>query len=432
MTILTKSRILVLITFCMLFTALHSCKKQEVDDFSGDGTFAGTLTYANPYSGDSTVHTLPNANVCLAYHTSDTINFIYSVQTDGEGKFVFKNVDKNTTYDVFYTDTMNNLLYVAIVTTTPDNDSIKLHALPNVAKQNGLSVLTTNATGNGLGDVQVSMYDNKDIYLADSIAGVTSAATYTITTNLYGINTLYNVKTGTYYLAAHKQTDNIVLTGHTYIQVGAAGIARTNITLTPGHSLKIATTDAAGNKMEAVTVTAYDNYDIFKADSAANTTTGSVKTVTTNAAGFESWPNAPAATYHFIAKKQAGTLLLAGYKHKQLAANISDSISIPLSPVPVPVPNALNITVHDTDNNAINEATVFLYTSNIVAQLDTLRAAFTYSVTTTAAGTVTKTELPSATYYLFGRKIIGTDTLVGAVTTFVPVLGTANALIKIK
>lgn len=417
----------VLITISILLMAMQSCKKQEADDFNGNGNFAGKLVCLNPNSGELVPKPLANRKVYLAYVPSDTLNYIYSVTTNNEGYFVFTNADKSRKYDIFFSDTLGTVWYKAVVTETADKDDILLLATPDQARQNGIAATAQDVTGAQIKDVTVSGYDSHDIFVADSIAGTNAGAVFSFATNIYGKNTAYNLRPGVYYLIARKQAGPQILAGYNKTTVGYTGITPVTMLLKTGekpYGLTIGTIDATGSKIEGVTVNVYDNHDLFRADSAANTATGAVKTVITGASGYDFWQNAPAGNYHFIAQKTAGSLVLAGYKHQMLAAYVADTATIRLAPVTAL--NTLNITIHDTDNNAINDATGYLYTSSVVASLDTMRTAFTYSVSTSAAGTATKTNMPAATYYLYARKIIGSDTLAGTGSIFVPATGTIN------
>jgi hypothetical protein len=408
----------------IIFSLFAACKKKnysnKYDALNGNLRVTGKALLAFP--GSSYIPSLL-ANVPIYLNDgNDTVNHIYQTTTDSTGKYSIPFLKKEHTYTIFTRFIRNGILYAGSANFKPYGDIVKdIEVFPQYT--NGFAITVKDSLGGIVPKLHLRLYTSKIAALNDYAKDVVADTI----TDQNGQFIKYNVTPLMYYVLITDSIGGLKFTVLDSVKVEAAQIAEKTIVSSPvigKNGLTIATTDALGNKMEAVTVTAYDNYDIFKADSAANTATGSVKTVITGASGYEFWQNAPAGNYHFIAKKTAGSLVLAGYKHQMLAAYVADTATIRLAPVTAL--NTLNITVHDTDNNAINDATVYLYTSSVVALLDTVRTAFTYSVSTSAAGTATKTNLPAATYHLYARKIIGSDTLAGTGSIFVPAAGTVN------
>ena len=413
----------------ILFFILAGCKKNtsnKYDTLNGNVKVTGSALLTFPGSS-SLPSPLANVQILLS-NGNDTSNYIYQTITDSTGRYSIPLLKKEYTYTVFTRFIRNGIPYTGAATFKPYGDIIvDLKISPQFT--NGLVITIKDSLGGNAPRIHLRLYTSK----LSAIADYTKNAVTDTVTDVNGQYIKYNATALTYYVVIKDSIEKLNYKVLDSVNVGATGIAEKTIYLSPStqkNGLKLTTTDAGGNKIEGVNVNIYDNYDVFKTDSAANTITAALNHFTTDISGVATWTDVAAGMYHIIAQKQAGSLLLASYAHLQINATGIKDTAIALLPV-TPV-NTLKVTVNDTAGGIVADAMVFIYTSNVVAQLDTLRAAATYTVTTTAAGTASQTNIPSATYYLYGRKIISSDTLAGTGSIFVPATGAVTIPLRIK
>lgn len=402
--------------FILFLCAIYSCKKKK-DDFYGEGRFSGLLVYYSPYAGDIIPRPLAGRKVFLSYHPSDTLNYIYSATTNSDGYFVFTNVRKDTLYDLFFADTIGGQPFKAVLSGVAADKDTLLIATPDNEKQNGLSVVATDPAGTKLEKVKILAYTGRDVYLADSTAGTNTSAVLSFETNKYGYDVKYGIAAIKYYLVAQKQTGSLLYKGYSEAEVSTIGIKQASIVLAttlPVNTLKISVTDTNSKIIAGASVFVYNNFYLYSSDSSTGGTTGAIKTLTTNAYGVDSMTNIPAGRYYFIGKQQVGSLAFWGYGQSDLPA--IGRVDFPLSIGLISPLNGIKVTINDSLNNPVYNSTVYVYSSPVVADADTLvtgPVAYTYSMTTSFAGVATTTNIPAASYYLRARKTIGATMLKG-------------------
>ncbi len=202
------------------------------------------------------------------------------------------------------------------------------------------------------------------------------------------------------------------------------------------NGVAVTVTDPNGIKLQGITVIAYDNHDIYIADSTLLSsnpaaTTNGVHSFKTNNYGYDFWFNVAPHFYYFIAPKQAGNLQLTGYSTSTVQPLGIGIVNVPLHPT-VQL-DTVGIRVTDKDGNVISGIPVYLYSSNIIAESDTpTRAAFTYQTPTISSGVATFLNVPVANYFIRAEKKIGSTTLKGKGTINVQpsILNTATIVIQ--
>jgi len=86
---------------------IFSCKKYNNtgNDLAGNNYIAGTVYLYNDYSENGLLTLLPSQTIKIT--SADMVsfpNFIYSVNSDSSGGFIFSNLSKDTSYTIFAQD----------------------------------------------------------------------------------------------------------------------------------------------------------------------------------------------------------------------------------------------------------------------------------------------------------------------------------------
>ena len=296
-----------IVTFVIsiLFAIFYmSCKKQgnqlNNDNLQGGGSIAGRLGYIDLYNGDSSIKYLGNKKVKIAFYPSDTLNYLYSTTTDSDGYFSFTNV-ANREYDIFFEDSINNILYTAIVKDSTRNNKVSLLAYPNTKRQNGVYLTTKDNLGGILTNTNVVLYSNKILYNDDSINNTTQNKSFSITTNPNGAGIKYNIPKGKYYCKALYTLSSVSLVGYGEINVDNNGISQLPITLQPSITrVDFFCVDSFYTPLKDVAIYLYLSRVIFNADTLG---TAAVDSVYTNAYGTASKSNLKPAKYFVRANK---------------------------------------------------------------------------------------------------------------------------------
>lgn len=291
-----------------------SCSKKN--DFGGQGRLGGLLTYYNPYSGEVIKKVLANRKIFIAYHPSDTLNYIYSVTTDASGYFMFTALDKTKQYDIFFDDTANNVEYKSLITRSPDNDSLLIVALPAGNLQNGVSVMVTDTANNKVQGITVAVYDNFDLFNIDTATKSNANAVFTLTTNQYGLDSRFGVAAGKYFFAARKISGSLSLSGYAYDSISTNNVKTVNIKLS-SHALSqpdsatVYVIDSANFPVSGAGVYLYSSYIAYSLDTSAAHPAASYS-ANTNGVGIALFPGIPVASYFIRADKNISTVSFSG------------------------------------------------------------------------------------------------------------------------
>lgn len=252
--------IIIVIAFLQL-----TCTKTE-DDFKGTEKLAGRLSYRDIYSGDGIAKPLAKKIVRLAYSPSDTLNYLYSDSTDADGYFLFENVEKGRSYDLFFSDSINGTRYNAFATVAPPNTTINLMAGNDSTGQNGLYA-ETKLNGQLIGGVRICIFNNLSQFNADTCNGSYRSDV----SDNSGRKIFYNLLPGSYYIKAYKKIGpDFYLTSTTVpVVVGRLGIPRISFNLekvVPVNTFAVHVQDLAPLPVSGITVGIYTNRAAYAAD----------------------------------------------------------------------------------------------------------------------------------------------------------------------
>lgn len=285
-----------------------TCKKTE-DDFKGTEKLAGRLSYRDIYSGDGIAKPLAKKIVRLAYSPSDTLNYLYSDSTDADGYFLFENVEKGRSYDLFYTDSIGGIRYNAFTTVVPPNTTISLVAGNDSTGQNGLYA-ETKLNGQLIGGVRICIFNNQTQFNADTCNGSYRSDV----SDNSGRKIFYNLLPGSYYIKAYKKMgpDFYLASTTLPVVIGRLGIPRINFNLekvVPVNTLAVHVQDLSLLPVSGITVGIYTNRAAYVADT---TITAAYKTGPTEPDGNINFNDINPGKYYVRARMVISNVRIAG------------------------------------------------------------------------------------------------------------------------
>lgn len=216
-----KYLIYILVCIC-----IYSCVKEgkdTEDTLKGDKTLNGRLSYIDLYNGIAKEEVVANRKVFIAYKPSDTLNYLYYSKTDAQGNFSFKRLDKNTEYDLFFYDSINNIKYSAFKTIAITQDTVRLVATNDTVRQNGIFVTVIDESGEAVNNAQVKLFNNKNAFDNDSDTA-SSGFIKSGHTDAYGRILFYNHLEGTYHLRSKISYSSLALSTDTTLSFPGSGI----------------------------------------------------------------------------------------------------------------------------------------------------------------------------------------------------------------
>lgn len=316
----------IIFVFFILLQISSACNKADdhevQEDFKGTGRLRGRLSYYNPYSADATVKPLAGKPVKLAYHPSDTLNFLYDVITDKDGYFSFSRVDKEREYDLFFKDSINNINYAAFAKRKPDNDTINILATPELNRQNGFYLHVKDSNGDVVPGVNVCVFNSALSAGADTCLGSLFPAKIDIAGNLMQ----FNVMQGKYYFRIQTQIGSNTLKGLESVYVAATGITEKTmfLTTTPVNRNGIAflVLDNKNTPVNNVALCIFNSQVLFDSDSCA----GSSFQKNTDVYGKAGLYNIAPGTYFVRAKYQVGNTVLKGTDRVNVSGTVLPDI----------------------------------------------------------------------------------------------------------
>jgi hypothetical protein len=147
---------------------------------------------------------LPNQLIKLA--TSDTLNFLYSSQTDSAGYFVFQKLQRNDVVALRYSNTINGVAYFADTLVqmqildlgSKNAQNLKVTATVDQIHQNGFYIYSKDSLGGIIPGAVISIYSSAVLANLNDPAG----AYKTVSSDNRGVAYCLNLPHGTYYLNA--------------------------------------------------------------------------------------------------------------------------------------------------------------------------------------------------------------------------------------
>jgi|GEM_PF-4509086 len=238
-----------------------------------------------------------------------------------------------------------------------------------------------------------------DIFYADSIGGLKYHASVT---RKPGIDTLY-----------------LLATPDMAVQNGLAIIVQ----------------DSAGSNIQGVDAYVYDSYEIFKADSAAGTTTGAKHKFASNEYGRDAWFNIAPATYYVMAREERSGILLLGFGRETVKPAGVTTLTIKLAGPDKYAKNGLVLRVKDQWGNSMQGAKGFVYDSYELYRTDSTAGTTggaMHQLTTNAYGKASWLNIVPRQYFVIAKKENGGTVLTGYGRVAVPANDTAGVDINVS
>lgn len=282
-----------------------NCNK--TDDTKGKEVLEGRLSYYDPYTGDGIPKALGSRSVKLSRVPTDTLNFLYSVKTDADGYFVFNRINKDSTYALFFDDTIQGTKYFAFDEYKGGKTNILLQAMPDA---NGQNILFGQTKDNNTQPMKatICVFNSKTLFDADTCNGSIEQ----LITDNFGRYVQYGLLPGTYYLRAKAQVGNVLYLGTATAVVKDNGFGPADIIMSPtnyySNGVKITVLDSYGSPVGGANVYFFNNRTLFNAEIIS----GSVFGLTTDNNGEKQLNNIIPGKYLLFAKAAFGSVTLMG------------------------------------------------------------------------------------------------------------------------
>jgi hypothetical protein len=202
---------------------------------------------------------------------NDSLNFIYSVDTDNEGYFNFTLLGENENQLILSVDTiMKSISYRSKTLVKKGDDNISLILQLDETSQNGFHFYTKDNLGNVIPKCDISIYNNEALALLDNKLG----AFATIESDENGKLFKISLPKGKYYMNASKVIGNVTFKKIALeINVPEYGFIRGNIILErqmfiPQNGFNLTVQDSIGGIIPLARVFLYNSQVLATANSA--------------------------------------------------------------------------------------------------------------------------------------------------------------------
>lgn len=375
---------------------IAACETDVQDDLRGNATISGQLTLRDKYRNNSEVRIMANKKVFISYPRVDSVNYIYYTVTDAQGNFKFERLKDGGEYLLFFTDSIDNVLYSSYVTITAPKDSVKMLAENDSIRQNGMMFYVLNAQGEPIKDVEVGLFNNKEVFDADTSNKLSIAKR---STDQYGRVIFYSYKKATYYVRAVTSNQSGRISGELTYDFSGAGIGSDTLFLqtTPAikNTLLIKTLDESGNVLPKVKVCTFNNPLVFDTE----TCDGSMRSDSTGADGTVKINNLLAGSYYLYAKFTLGGVDYMGQITLPVAATGTTPADVVLKKI---VPNELLVRTVDEAGNILPGITTCLFNNALLFNQETCDGKYRSDASKTD-GKISFTSLPPGNYYLYAE-----------------------------
>jgi hypothetical protein len=211
---------------------LYSCNRyRELEDQdTGPNYIRGRIFYINDIIGDSLPKPLPLKEVLLSQKGDTSGNYIFSVNTDSDGYFLFNNIQKNKEYSINVTSVIDNIIYYGEreIKTDYSIDTLSIIAIPFQQRQNGYIYTLKDTLGGLLPNTKACIFSSFVLAKLDTCAG----SSWTDNpANAFGKISHLNIPATSYIVIFRGGNDSIRLKARDTITVPTEGIIRKTVYL---------------------------------------------------------------------------------------------------------------------------------------------------------------------------------------------------------
>jgi hypothetical protein len=348
---------------------------------------------------------IPLNNKRILISTGDTLNYLYTAQTDPEGYFVFNLLsDKNTSYMIYAFDTVGVVYYSGIVKAERGAKDVRLHLYPNPNIQNGIVLYAKDPQNAILPSVKYKIYNNATLAFAN-----TSTDFIAVQADTSGKGYKLNLPAGDYWVNAEKTIDTLFYQRiGKKITVSSSGFIIDTMMLFKKNSvngLNITLIENGNIPVAGAEVRIYNNLSMAQINDPA----AMIATDISGANGKINRFNLPTGTYYLNAYKQVGNdtfRRVAKLVTLTATSIITDTMFLFKTSAPV---NGYRLQSKDSLGGILPVSTLYLYNSELLAlQNSPTGAGFMLTTPTDLFGFGGHINLPAGDYYVNARRLVDT------------------------
>lgn len=318
-------------SFLMIFYIGLSCKKPLFNDLGGTSILSGVIMLHDTLWGNYGYTPEKNLTLYLRNPT-DSVAYLYSVQSDNLGQFSFSGIDTTKEYQITASFDTAQIHYSARAMFTPSGKNFlhirdTLLLTPDTNSQNGIHLIVEDTTFSPLSYVTVHVFNSSVLFHADSVAG----KVFDMISNGAGFDNKFNVSPATYYFRAKVSFGNANLTREDSMTVGEKGIKTMRLVLRStaldSNGIELHITDTFATPVANANIYFYRSLAVFQNDLPPYS--NSLFAGNSNAGGYAAIYNIEPATYYIRAIKVVNsTLTLSGTGNTTIVSNSVNQVNI--------------------------------------------------------------------------------------------------------
>jgi hypothetical protein len=394
---------IILITLAIATCVIAACRKGIEFD---NQYIRGRVFVTDTITGLKNDAPLKNKRVFLSL-AGDTLNYLYSTQTDDQGYFVFNLYsDKNDDFTVYAFDSSaaKDVYYYGRTEATRGSKELVLRLYLNTTAQNGVVLKAVDQQNGPLPQTIFKIYNNASLAFGGAATGYLN-----ITSDSFGKGYRLNLPEGTYWVNAERVADtfNYQRIGKK-IMINKTGFTVDTIMLFKKNSISgfnITLVDQSSNPIGGAAIRIFNNLSLAQ----INDPTAVIANDVSDPNGRISRTNLAPGTYFLNAYKQSGL---------DTFRRVVKTIAIPLSGITTDTMllfktsqavNGFMLQSKDSLNGILPASTLYLYNSELLAlQNASNGAGAIQTIHTDAFGFGSYYNLPAGDYYINARNEVGT------------------------
>ena len=286
------------------WSAISACTEEFSPSTDiGDENIAGQLRIRVSYADDPLGTPLAGARINLHDAADpDTLNYLFSSNTDAEGFFKFTWLTSSKEYVLRYRDSIDGALYTA--TSEPalvGSNPLTLTATVARSGQTGVQLLVLGPSGSPASGVRSCFY--RDSLIANAADSTTCAgAAFTLTSGTAGTAAKYGMAAGEYILLSYLDVGKQRLRSRNKLSVTSNQVVNATIHLAPPppnpRIITLITRDANSEPLPGAQVCLYTSRLLR---SASDNCAGAAYSYTIAATGSHTTPAPPDSRYYGLA-----------------------------------------------------------------------------------------------------------------------------------
>lgn len=385
----------------MLALIDSSCKKGIEFDYQ---YIRGRLFITDTITGLK--YNIPVKNKGIFLSTGDTLNYMYTVQSDIEGYFVFNLLsEENNRYTIYAYDTVGGIFYSGVVNANRGEKDVRLYLYPNPNIQNGMVLYAKDPLNEVLPSVTYKIYNNATLAYANTNTGFID-----VQADTSGKGYKLNLAAGDYWVNVEKAIDPFFYQRiGKKIKINSSGFSIDTIILLKKNSvnsLNLTLIESGNIPVAGVEVRLYNNHYMAQIDDPGAFVTKDIS----SSDGKINLSNLAAGIYYINAYKQVGNdtfRRVAKMVILTATSNIIDTMLLCKKSLPV---NGCYLQSKDSLGGILPASTLYLYNSELLAaQNSATGTGSIHTINTDFFGFGGSNNLPAGDYYMNAHKQVDTE-----------------------